>query len=138
MGLIIDTGVFIQIERSGVGPATLLDSVGDQPIFLAAISASELLHGVHRANTAIRRGRRGRFVESIFDQVPILPFDLEVARIHSRIWADLASRGQMIGAHDLLIAATALFHQHTVVTSNAREFDRVEGLDMIVWPQSDG
>ena len=137
MGLLIDTSVLIQIERSGAEAVSLLDSAGDQPVFLAAISASELLHGVHRANTAIRRGRRGRFVESIFDLVPILPFDLEIATVHSRIWADLASRGQMIGAHDLLIAATALHHRHTVVTSNAREFGRVDGLDLMIWPPSE-
>lgn len=136
MGFLIDTSVFIQIERAGTGSKTLLDSVGDEPIFLAAITASELLHGVHRANTATRRGRRSRFVESIFDLVPILPFDVEVARIHSRIWADLASRGQMIGAHDLLIAATALAHHHSVITSNFREFDRVDGLKTVLWSES--
>jgi tRNA(fMet)-specific endonuclease VapC len=68
--------------------------------------------------------------------VPILPFDLEIARVHSRIWADLASRGEVIGAHDLLIAATALFHQHAVATGNVREFGRVESLDVVVWPES--
>ena len=136
MGLLIDTSVFIQLERSGGSPTALLDSVGDQPVYLAAISASELLHGVHRANSAVRRNRRERFVEAILDLVPALPFDLEIAKVHSRLWADLASRGEMIGAHDLLIAATALFHQHTVATSNAREFGRVEGLDLVVWPES--
>ncbi|MEM7353259.1 MAG: type II toxin-antitoxin system VapC family toxin [Acidobacteriota bacterium] len=135
MGLLIDTSVFIQIERSGEQPDALLQSVGEEPVFLAAITASELLHGVHRANSAVRRERRERFVEAILQEVPILPFDLEIARVHSRIWADLASCGQMIGAHDLLIAATALAREHQVVTSNAREFGRVEGIDLRVWPQ---
>ncbi|MCP3959155.1 MAG: type II toxin-antitoxin system VapC family toxin [bacterium] len=137
MGLLIDTSVFIRIERSGEGLETLLDSVGDLPVFLAAISASELLHGVHRANTAVRRGRRERFVESIFSQVPILPFDMEIARVHSRLWADLSARGQMIGAHDLLIAATGVTHEHSVVTNNVREFGRVEDLDVVAWPRLD-
>ena len=135
MGLLIDTSVFIQIERSGEGLETLLESVGDESVFLAAISASELLHGVHRANTAVRRDRRERFVESIFALMPILPFDIEVARVHSRLWADLSARGQMIGAHDLLIAATGVTHEHAVVTGNAREFGRVQDLDLVVWPQ---
>ncbi|MCP3958791.1 MAG: type II toxin-antitoxin system VapC family toxin [bacterium] len=135
MGLLIDTSVFIRIERSGEGLETLLESVGDQPVFLATITASELLHGVHRANTAVRRGRRERFVESIFSQVPILSFDMEIARVHSRLWADLSARGQMIGAHDLLIAATGVTREHSVVTNNVREFGRVEGLDVVGWPQ---
>ncbi len=133
MGLLIDTSVFIQIERSGEGPDTLLDSIGEEPVFLAAISASELLHGVHRANTAVRRERRQRFVESVFALGSILPFDMEVARVHSRLWADLSAQGQMIGAHDLLIAATGVSHDHAVVTGNAREFSRVQDLDVVVW-----
>ncbi len=137
MGLLIDTSVFIQIERSGEGLETLLESVGNESVFLAAISASELLHGVHRANAAVRRDRRERFVESIFALAPILPFDMEVARVHSRLWADLSARGQMIGAHDLLIAATGVTHEHTVMTGNAREFGRVPGLEVEVWPQPD-
>ncbi len=137
MGLVVDTSVFIHIERSQERPESLLESVGDEPVFIAAITASELLHGVHRAKSAVRRGRRSRFVESILDLVPVLAFDLEIARAHSRIWADLASRGEMIGAHDLLIAATALTHEHAVVTGNTREFGRVEGLELKTWPHQD-
>ena len=36
-----------------------------KPVFLAAVSAAELLHGVHRANTAVRKARREAFVENI-------------------------------------------------------------------------
>lgn len=133
MGLLIDSSVLIEIERSGAAPVTLLESVGDQAAFLAAITASELLHGVHRADTALRRGRRERFVEAVFDALAVLSFDLETARIHSRVWADLARRGEMIGAHDLLIAATALKHGLAVVTGNVREFGRVEDLDVVLW-----
>lgn len=135
MGLLIDTSVFVQIERSGADPEVLLESVAEESVFLAAISASELLHGVHRANTAVRRDRRERFVESIFALVPILPFDMEIARVHSLLWADLSARGQMIGAHDLLITATAVALEHAVVTGNVRDFGRVEDLDLVVWPQ---
>lgn len=97
------------------------------------MTASELLHGVHRADGAWRRGSRERFVEEIFAEIPVIPFDLQVARVHSRIWADLKMQGQMIGAHDLIIAATALAHGFHLITGNPREFGRVEGLEMTVW-----
>jgi predicted nucleic acid-binding protein len=58
----------------------------------------------------------------------VLSFDLDAARVHARIWAELARRGAMIGAHDLIIAATAVRHDLAVVTRNQREFSRVEGL----------
>ena len=68
---------------------------------LSAITASELLHGVHRADGAVRRGRREAFVETILTYLPVLPFTLDIARVHARLWADLQAQGEMIGSHDL-------------------------------------
>jgi predicted nucleic acid-binding protein len=54
-----------------------------------------------------------------------------VARIHASIYAELATKGEMIGAHDLIIAATARFHDLAVLTDNVKEFSRVPGLRVI-------
>ena len=59
---------------------------------------------------------------------PILELDLAAARVHARIWADLQASGSLIAAHDLWIAATALAHSLTLMSTNAREFSRVPGL----------
>jgi predicted nucleic acid-binding protein len=40
-----------------------------------------------------------------------------VARIYARIWASLAKRNLLVGAHDLIIAATAISLNYTVITS---------------------
>ena len=136
MGLLIDTSLFIALERAGVPLSALLDQVGSQPVAISAITASEILHGVHRADSALRRGRRERFVEAVLETVPVLPFTLEVARIHAQIWADLEMRGQTIGANDIVIAATALAHNLTVLTGNIRHFERVAGLKVVVAPSS--
>jgi tRNA(fMet)-specific endonuclease VapC len=133
VGLLIDTSVFVAIERSGAVPSDALESLGDRPVHLAAITASELLHGVHRAESAVRRQRRQDFVESVLEVIPVLPFDLDTARVHSRLWADLARTGSMIGSHDLQIAATAIARDLELVTANAREFGRVEGVVLHSW-----
>ncbi len=133
MAVLIDTSVAIALEREAAGLETLHDNLADERVFLAAITASELLHGVHRADTAQRRERRLRHVEAIFEATAILPFDLEVARVHSRIWADLAASGRMIGAHDLQIAATAVAHDLHVATLNREHFSRIEDLQLASW-----
>ena len=133
MAFLIDSSIFVAFERSGEAPAAFLERLGDQEVALAAITASELLHGVHRAEGAVRRGRRERFVETVLTAVPVLPFTLEVARIHSRLWADLRKRGELIGAHDLLIAATALTHGLAVATLNRRHFEKVQELELALW-----
>ena len=133
MGVLIDSSVLVDAERTGGASSDVLVGAGASSAFIAAITASELLHGVHRADSARRRARRERFVEAVLAAVPVLPFDLEVAREHARIWADLRREGLLIGAHDLLIAATAVTHGLRLLTANVREFGRVDGLDILRW-----
>ncbi|MBI3973751.1 MAG: PIN domain-containing protein [Chloroflexi bacterium] len=133
MGLLVDSSIIIALEREGSTLPDLpnlpdLADVADEPLSLSALTASELLVGVERADTETRRARRRAFVEAIHAAVPVLPVDLEVARIHARLTAELLARGQIIGAHDLLIAATAIRAGNGVLTVNVRDFERVPGL----------
>ena len=61
--------------------------------------------------------------------------DSDIAATAALVRADLRKQGQPIGPYDLLIAATALTHHLTVVTSNTREFSRVAGLSLEDWQQ---
>lgn len=128
MAQLIDSSVIIDMERRGHTLQDLAALVPDEPIALASITASELLVGVHRANTPERRLRRERFVEAFLARVPIVPVDLVVARVHARLWTDLAATGQLIGPHDLLIAACAVAQGYGVLTENVREFQHIPGL----------
>ena len=128
MAQLIDASVFIALERRGQDPLAPTTTASDDRVGIAAITASELLVGVHRADSPQHRLRREAFVETILERIPVLPFDLRVARTHAQILAQMAATGQLIGAHDLLLAATALAHGYSVLTDNLREFHRVPGL----------
>lgn len=139
MGTVLDTTVFIELERAMRGlpaPRAMTEVVErlesqlgeDEEVGIAAITASELLHGVHRA-TDQHRGRRAAFVEAVLAAFPALPFDLLAARVHARLWAGLAASGADVGAHDRLVAATAMSAGWRVGTANVRHFDRIPGLD---------
>ena len=133
MGIVVDSSVLIAGERGQLDLASTLEAIGDEEIAIAAITASELLHGVHRARTAAQRSRREAFVEHLLSSVPVLPFDLNAARVHATLWADLAKRGINVGAYDLLIAATAVATGHRVATRDERSFPLVPGLDLLRW-----
>jgi tRNA(fMet)-specific endonuclease VapC len=133
LGFLIDSSVVIASERGHLRANALRERLAGETAAIAAVTASELLHGVHRADGAARRKKRAAFVEQLLESVSVLPFDLAVARTHAALWADLARAGAMIGAHDLQIAATALTFELSVATRNEREFRRVEGLDVEVW-----
>lgn len=107
---------------------TFLEGLGSQPVAIAAITASELLHGWERAGDPSVKERRGRFVEAILASVPIATFGLDEARYHARVWAELASEGNLIGPHDMMIAATALALDFSLASMNEKEFRRVGGL----------
>ena len=126
MGLIIDTGVLIRLERdrAAVDFSAYKPRHGDG--FISVATCSELLVGVHLANTEQRRARRSAFVEAIFHLFRPLPFDLEVARVHARLVSSLG-RGVTLGALDLIIGATAIRYGFPVLTTNVTDFRRMPG-----------
>ncbi|MCX6636814.1 MAG: PIN domain-containing protein [Acidobacteria bacterium] len=130
MVTLIDTSVAIAIERGQLTLGQGRLPAGDL-YALSAVTAAELLHGVHRAEDAGTRSRREAFVETTLARLPVLPFNLDTARIHARIWADLARQGVSIGAYDLLIAATALSVGGRVATRDLRSFPRIPGLEIL-------
>ena len=130
MAQLIDTSVFITMERQGMAPQDLAIAWANEPVALATVTASELLVGVHRADSRVRKLAREHFVEGIIELFPVFSFDLRVARVHAEIWAELTSVGSTVGSIDLIIACTALAHGYSVLTNNVREFRRVPGLEV--------
>lgn len=133
MDVLIDASILIEAER---GRLDIADHVagreGDQ-FFLSVITASELLHGVHRARTTQQRAQRSAYVEAVIARFPLLDLDLSAARSHAQLWAALAIRGALIGPNDLWLAAACLSHGLAIATSNVREFERVPGLIVETW-----
>lgn len=129
MAVLIDTDLLVDLER-GVGSAEVDHLLGEQERAISVITVSELLHGVHRA-TGASRARRSAFVEHLLAGLRAIPITDQVARVHADIWAQLAEAGNVIGAHDLWIAATAIAHGLTVATRNQTDFQRVPGLRVI-------
>lgn len=131
MGVILDTSILVAAERGDLDMPAFLAGLGQDAVAIAAMTAAELLYGVERATSAARRSRRGAFVEGLLAVVPTMPFGLLEARRHAQLWAELTRKGKMIGAHDLIIAATALAHDFHLATLNATEFRRVPGLKLV-------
>lgn len=131
MGVILDTSVLVGAERRAIDFERLLDSLGEESVGMAAITAAELLYGCERAADPGTRARRSAFVEAVLSLVPIRPFGLREARRHAELWAGLSREGPLIGPHDLIIAATALASGSGLATLNLREFGRVPGLKVI-------
>jgi tRNA(fMet)-specific endonuclease VapC len=79
VGTLIDSSILIAAERRALQLDAALAAHPDEPVGIAAITAAELLHGVHRAATRAQRHRRETFVERLLDALPVFPFDLVTA-----------------------------------------------------------
>jgi tRNA(fMet)-specific endonuclease VapC len=124
--------LLIDRER-GAGTPEVEAVLGDEERAISVITVGELLHGALRGR-AEQRARRRAFVEHVLAAFDALPVTEPVARMHAEIWARLAERGELIGAHDLWIAATALTHGLGVATRDAVDFGRVAGLRVVAAP----
>lgn len=133
MGLVIDTNIFIDAEngRLSLSSLDLFADYGD--VYIAAITVSELLTGVHLAKSAESRIQRSAFVEGVIAKIPVLEFDEEVARCYGELYAHvLKSKAKTnTNVHDLQIAATCIAHGFAVLTSNVTDYKRVPGLKVV-------
>ena len=129
MGLVIDSSVIIAAEKGKIDFANWGDY---QQSYISAITVTELLVGVSRADNEERRMRRSAFVEHVISAIAILPFGAEEARIYSQILHNLFLDRVTIGIHDMLIAASAISCGYPVLTMNEHDFSRIKGLKVLV------
>jgi tRNA(fMet)-specific endonuclease VapC len=123
--LILDTTVLIDAERSEAAVEERIDDEDD--VAMAAITAAELLVGIELADRR-RRERREQYVVDVFKTIPIESYDLDVARVHAQLLAHVRRSGTPRGAHDLIIAATAIACEREIVSSDASAFKGLPGL----------
>lgn len=128
MGVILDTSVLIAAERHDTALNHLARDRETEPFGLSVITISELLHGVYRANSEKTRLKREAFVESVIATFPVYALDLTSARIYARVWATLLKKGIRVGAHDLIIASTAIALGFSVATFDLRDYKKIPEL----------
>jgi tRNA(fMet)-specific endonuclease VapC len=133
MGVILDSSVLIEAERGHLDIDRFINDRETQPFGLSVITVAELLHGVHRADSEKRRVKRSAYVEKVIELFPIYPFGIDTARVYAQLWATLLRKGVQIGAHDLIIASTAIALGFSVATFDKRDFERIEGLELEGW-----
>jgi len=102
-------------------------------VCISVITKSELLYGVE---VSPRRQQDQAAVNDFLRYVDVLDFPDKAAPHYAKIRADLKTRGTMIGANDLFIAAHARSQGLTLVTNNASEFRRVPNLAIENWTRT--
>jgi tRNA(fMet)-specific endonuclease VapC len=125
--LILDSAVLIGAERAG---RSMNRAIADEDdVAIAAVTAAELLVGVELADEA-HRPARSAFVRSVLDTVPVEDYDVSVARAHAVLLAHVRRSGRPRGAHDLIIAATAVARDRSIVSTDSTAYADLPGVSV--------
>lgn len=128
---LLDTNICIYVRRRKPDPVfRRFDRLSPGEAAISVITYGELLYG---ANKSEQRELSLEILHDFFRLVPALPMPEEAGEVYGFIRADLESRGEIISANDLWIAAHALASGLTLVTNNEKEFRRVRGLKVQNW-----
>ena len=102
-----------------------LQALHPEGLSLSVIALAELYEGVYYSRDHEESERK---LNDFLDSVSVVGLDEETARIFGRERGRLRSAGAIIGDMDLLIAATALQYDFTLLTNNRRHFERIDRL----------
>jgi tRNA(fMet)-specific endonuclease VapC len=128
--LILDTSVLVTAERAGLNLGRTFGD--DDDIVIAAITVAELRAGIELGH-ASHRASRTTFLARILESLPVEPYDLRTAEVHGQLLAHARAAGRQRGAHDTVIAATAISTQRTLVTADkAARFHELPGLQCVL------
>ena len=135
MGVIIDTSIWVDVERGRLSAADVARVTGIEPVYLVPPVVAELEYGVHRARTAAQRNKRASAVARIKTK-PCIGIDRETGAVFGRLAADLDSLGtpSTHRVQDVWIAAIAIQHNLKVLTQNIRDFEGIPGLEILTFP----
>jgi len=128
---LLDTNACIAV-LNGSSPPLVAQLQRHNPvdILLCSVVKAELIYGAYQSS---RPADNLRLLDRFFEPFISLPFDDTCCDVYGRVRSDLARGGTPIGPNDLLIAATAIANDLTLVTANSKEFGRVAGLLMENW-----
>jgi tRNA(fMet)-specific endonuclease VapC len=127
---LLDTNIVSDLVRHPQGQvARRVAQHGEDAVCTSIIVAAELRYG------AIRRGSRRLTMQldAVLGALDVLPLEPPADREYGKLRAALEAAGEVIGPHDMLIAAHALMLRYTLVTNNTREFRRVSSLRLANW-----
>ncbi|HET6672957.1 MAG TPA: PIN domain-containing protein [Agromyces sp.] len=128
--LILDTGVLIATERQRRATSAAIST--DDDVVIAAVTVAELRTGIELASPEHRQ-RRTEFLVRVLETLPVEAYDVATAEAHGRLLAHVSRDGRRRGAHDLIIAATAVATKRVVLTTDrAARFGDLPGVECIV------
>ena len=131
MRFLLDTNICIYIiKKSPLAVFAKFQKLRVGQICISAITLSEMQYGISNSS---KPQKNQTALDSFLAPINVLDYPANASETYGNIRTDLKTKGQLIGANDLLIAAHAKSQNLILVTNNVKEFNRVDGLHLENW-----
>jgi tRNA(fMet)-specific endonuclease VapC len=101
-------------------------------VSISVVTYYEVLNGLYFKDAKSQLSKFEQFVELN----EVLPLTKAIAKKAAEIYADLRKMGKSIGHNDILIAATAIINDMTLISNNINHFSRIQDLDLENWSET--
>ncbi|QPV63424.1 PIN domain-containing protein [Halosimplex litoreum] len=129
--MILDSTFLIDVLRGDEQVSERVAEIDDAGTpCVSSVTVMELIEGIYLADASTSERDA---VEDLIENLTELPFDRRCAMEAGRVNAGLIRDGERIDEADVMIAATALVHDHAVVTRNVDHFDRIEPVTVVTY-----
>ncbi|MFZ4778858.1 MAG: PIN domain-containing protein [Terrimicrobiaceae bacterium] len=135
MGFLIDTSIWIAIERGRIGAADIQAITRQSPVYVSPVNIAELRFGIGLMRDPTQKLKAGAMLRRMLRK-PLLRITGETAEVFGHLAAELthSGRGMEFRVQDLWLAAQAVQRGFGLLTLNAKDFRDVPGLNLIVVP----
>jgi len=132
VGVIVDTSIWVGVERGRITPDRVAEVTGEDAVYLTPPVIAELEYGVQRAQTEAQQNRRLAAIAKI-KRKPSLMIDSETGAVFGRLaeYLDRQGRPSRHRVQDLWICALAIQNGYRVLTQNVKDFTDVPGVDVL-------
>lgn len=130
MAYLIDTDTIIFALRGDEKVLSKFEENKNLPISISMITYAELIFGAKRSQNEQKNMIKVNHIRNIY---PIEELNEGVMEVFADIKAKMFDKGLRIEDMDLLIAATAIYNELTLVTNNTKHFENIPNLELENW-----
>jgi len=137
MGFLIDTSIWIAVERGRMGAADIHAITRQAPVYVSPVNIAEIRFGIGLMRDNAQKAKAESMLRRMARK-PLLRITGETAEVFGRLAAELMQTGRGVGfrVQDLWLAAQAVQRDFGLLTFNAKDFQDIPGLKLAVLPSS--
>jgi predicted nucleic acid-binding protein len=134
MGFLIDTCIWVEVERGNISPADVAVFTVNEPVFISPITLAELTFGAEMAKDEDIRQKRFTALSRLRKK-PVAIIDESTGEIFGRLTAAIHKTGKeyRYRIQDLWLASQAIQSNYKLLTKNTKDFSDIPGLDLVVF-----